>query len=424
MENYTFIYNANQILTMSGNSNKPVQGKDMSNLNIIQNGGILIKDDTIIMVGKKEEIIESYKDIIQTANHIDASGKIITPGLIDSHTHLVHGGSREDDFEMRLDGNSREEIILSGGGVHSTVQATREMSSEKLYKKAKRRLDQFLEQGVTTIEAKSGYGLNLMDEIKLLEVANSLNKNHPIDIISTFLGAHGVPVEKETDDYIESLITEIIPEISKRNLATFNDVACKRGIFNVKQSRKILEAGKNYGLIPKIHADEEESYGGAELAAEVNAVTADHLFKPSQKGISDMKSSGVIAVLLPGTGMFLKKKPANARYLIDNGLSVALATDFNPGTSPTVSLPLIMNLGCFLMNMTPEEVLTSTTINAAHAIGQSKNIGSIESGKKADLTIFSVPNYLFLTYEYGINHVDKVFKSGIQVVNNGMVPKS
>lgn len=310
------------------------------------------------------------------------------------------------------------EIMNAGGGIHATTRATQKASFDQLYEESKRRLDTFLQYGVTTVEAKSGYGLTIEHELKQLEVAKKLNEDHPIDIVSTFMGAHAVPVAEKAnpESFIDRVIEEMIPEVANKGLATFNDVFCERGVFTPEQSRRILTAGKEYGLIPKIHADEIEPYGGAELAAEVGAISADHLLRASDHGIQMLAEKNVIGVLLPGTAFFLMAEFARARKMIDSGVPIALSTDANPGSSPTLSLQFIMNLGCLKMGMTPEEVLTATTINAAHAIGSAKTIGSLEVGKKADITIFDVPNYLMLSYNYGMNHVDTVIKGGVPVV--------
>lgn len=312
------------------------------------------------------------------------------------------------------------EIMNAGGGIHATTRATQKASFSELYEQSKPRMDQFLLHGVTTIEAKSGYGLTVEDELKQLEVAKKLHEDHPLDLVSTFMGAHAVPMEYKDnpDEFVDYVINDMLPIIAEKELAVFNDVFCERGVFTPEQSKRILEAGKKYNLIPKIHADEIEPYGGAELAAEVGAISADHLLKASDEGIKQMAEKGVIGVLLPGTAFFLMAEYARARKMIDSGVPVALSTDANPGSSPTISLQFIMNLGCLNMGMTPEEVITATTINAAHAIGQAEMIGSIEEGKVGDLTIFNVPNYLMLSYHYGMNHVDTVIKRGIPVVNN------
>ncbi|PLR78778.1 imidazolonepropionase [Bacillus sp. V3-13] len=416
-----FIRNASQLVTLTGSSEAPLTGKQVEQLHIIENGSVWLEDGVIQYVGKNEEVAQIYNDRINEAELIDAADKLVTPGLVDPHTHLVYAGSRENEFNMRLQGATYMEIMNSGGGIHATTSSTREASHDTLFNESKKRLDQFLLHGVTTIEAKSGYGLSLEHEIKQLEVAKALHESHPVDIVRTFMGAHAVPSEYRAnpDEFVNHIIDDMIPEVARRKLAEFNDVFCERGVFTPEQSKRILQAGLEHGLLPKIHADEIEPYGGAELAASIGAISADHLLKASDKGIAALAEKGVIAVLLPGTAFFLMAESANGRKMIDAGVPVALSTDCNPGSSPTVSSPLMMNLGCMKMGMTPAEVLAAVTINAAHAINKSKEIGSIEKGKKADITIFDVPNYVSLQYRYGVNHVHTVLKNGEVVVEGG-----
>ncbi|MFB4162279.1 imidazolonepropionase [Alteribacillus sp. JSM 102045] len=408
---------------MEGYTKKPAVKEAMSHINIIKNGSIFIENGKIVETGPEEKIRQKYQAHLQSAKHIDATGKVVVPGLVDPHTHLVHAGTRENEYAMRLTGRSYMDIMKSGGGIHATTRATQQASLKQLYDESEERLNQFLLHGVTTVEAKSGYGLTLEHELKQLEVAKQLDKDHPFDLVSTFMGAHAVPMDEKDnpDRFVKRVIEEMLPEVAKKKLAVFNDVFCERGVFTPEQSRRILEAGKEYGLTPKIHADEIEPYEGAELAAEVGAISADHLLKASEQGIKKMAEAGVIGVLLPGTAFFLMAEFAEARKMIDAGVAIALSTDANPGSSPTISLPFMMNLGCLKMGMTPEEVLTATTINAAHAIGCAESIGSLEPGKKADVTIFKVPNYLTLSYKYGINHVDTVVKAGVPVVEGGQL---
>lgn len=416
-----WIRRASQLVTLAGGSFAPVTGEQMNELSIIENGSVWLENGRIERVGTDEELESVYRHRIAEAEVIDASGRLVTPGLIDPHTHLVHAGTRQNEFNMRLNGATYMEVMNNGGGIHSTTAATRNASHDQLFTESKKRLDLFLLHGVTTIEAKSGYGLTLEDEIKQLEVAKTLDAQHPVDLVSTFMGAHAVPKEyrEEPDAFVDLVIKEMIPEVARRKLAEFNDVFCERGVFTPEQSRRILEAGVEYGLLPKIHADEIEPYEGAELAAAIGAVSADHLLRASDRGIQMMAESGVIAVLLPGTAFFLMAESANGRKMIDAGVAVAISTDCNPGSSPTVSMPLIMNLGCLKMGMTPAEVLTAATINAAHAIRRAHEIGSIEVGKKADITIFDVPDFMTLQYRYGVNHVHTVIKNGAVVVSGG-----
>lgn len=420
-QNIVLIENAAQVITMSGHTHSVAKQGAMRELNLIENGSVIIQDGKILDVGTNDEIRDKYKDLLENAEHIDASNKIVTPGLIDPHTHLVHAGTRENEYAMRLKGKTYMEIMNAGGGIHATTRATQNASFDELYNVSQKRLNTFLQYGVTTVEAKSGYGLTVEHELKQLEVAKKLNEDHVIDIVSTFMGAHAIPLDMKDnpEPFVDEIIHEMLPKVAEKGLAKFNDVFCERGVFTPEQSKRILEAGKAYGLIPKIHADEIEPYGGAELAADVGAISADHLLRISDAGIQKMAENNVIGVLLPGTAFFLMADFAQARKMIDSGVPIALSTDANPGSSPTLSLQFIMNLGCLKMGMTPEEVLTATTINAAHAIGCANEIGSIEAGKKADLTIFDVPNYVTLSYQYGLNHVDAVIKDGKLVVVDG-----
>ncbi|MDP9726000.1 imidazolonepropionase [Priestia aryabhattai] len=421
MSSITYIRCASQLITVRGGTKEPKRAQDMSDIGIIEHGSVVVENGLITFVGSDVEA-ERYVHMLNGhINTIDASGKIVTPGLIDAHTHIVFGGSREKELEMRLNGAKYIDILKAGGGILQTTTSTREATEEQLIQETSKRLNRFLQYGVTTVEAKSGYGLTLEDELKQLRAAKKLDERHPIDIVSTFMGAHAVPVEykENPDEFVRLVIEEMIPRVAEENLAEFCDVFCEEGVFTVKQSEQILEAGKVYGLKPKIHADEIVQFGGAELAAKVGAVSADHLLQASDEGIKQMAKSGVIAVLLPGTAFFLMEKPANARKMIEAGVPVALSTDRNPGSSPTESLPFIMNLACLTMKMTPAEVLTACTINAAHAIGKADEVGSIEVGKKGDLVLFDAPNYQTLQYNYAVNLVDTVIKKGQVIVEGG-----
>lgn len=396
MTDILYIKNASELITVKGYSQQPAKKEEMNEIGIIENGSVLTKDGKIFAVGKDEELRKTYRKLINEAEVIDATNKIVTPGLIDPHTHIVYAGTRENEYVMRLEGKTYMEMMNAGGGIHATTRATQQASFEQIYDESKARLDKMLLHGITTIEAKSGYGLTLEHELKQLEVAKQLNEDHHIDLVSTFMGAHAIPLEYKDDPekFVEIVIDEMLPIVAERKLAYFNDVFCEKDVFTPEQSERILEAGKRYGLKPKIHADEIVSYGGAEIAAKVNAVSADHLLKASDRGIRMMAENDVIGVLLPGTAFFLMEEYADARKMIDAGVVVALSTDANPGSSPTLSLQFVMNLGCLKMEMTPKEVITATTINAAHAIEAAHRIGSIEVGKAADLTIFHVKNSL------------------------------
>lgn len=415
------INNANEVLTMESDVKLPRRREQMSELGLKKEVSVLIEGDRIAMIAPLDEIKQEYPHLVSDAEVIDARGKIVMPGLVDCHTHLVHGGTREHELNMRLAGRSYMDIMNAGGGIHYTTTKTREASFDDLYSKTVQHLNEFLRHGVTTVEAKSGYGLDLENEIKQLYVVKKLQEEHVVDIVSTFMGAHAVPKEFKgnEDEFVKIIIEQMIPKVAELELAEFNDVFCEKGVFTPAQSRLILEAGKAYGLTPKIHADEIEPYEGAELAAEVGAISAEHLLVASDEGIAAMAKAGTIAVLLPGTAFFLRAPYARGRLMVDSGVPVAISTDFNPGSSPTISLPFIQNLACMNMGMTMEEVLCATTINAAHAIKRADQVGTLEKGKQADVLILDVPNYKQLQYFYGMNHTDTVIKAGNVVVKGG-----
>ncbi len=419
------IKNANEVITLKNNVRGPRTKEQMQEIAIVENGSVLIEEDRIVAVGALEQLEVDFPELVKKATTIDASGKVVMPGLVDCHTHLVHGGTREEEFNMRLNGSTYMEIMNAGGGIHATTKRTRETSFDDLYEKTRKHLDIFLKHGVTTVEAKSGYGLDWETEKKQLEVAKKLQATHDMDVISTFMGAHAVPRDYKgrEDEFVDVLIHEMLPKVAELELAEFNDVFCEKGVFTPEQSERILEAGKDLGLTPKIHADEIEPYKGAELAAEVGAISAEHLLVASDEGIQKMAEAGTIAVLLPGTAFFLRAPFARGRLMIDEGVPVAISTDFNPGSSPTMSLPFIMNLACMHLGMTLEEVLTATTINAAHAVNRGEQIGSLEVDKKADVIILDVANYKQLQYFYGMNHTNTVIKNGQVVVQNGILLK-
>lgn len=417
------IKHANEVITLRSNAKGPRTREKMREIAVIENGSVLIEEDRIIAVGAFEQLAVDFPNLVKKADTIDASGKIVMPGLVDCHTHLVHGGTREQEFNMRLNGSTYMDIMNAGGGIHATTKRTRETSFEDLYAKSMQHLNVFLKHGVTTVEAKSGYGLDWETEKKQLEVAKKLQATHDVDVISTFMGAHAVPRDYKgrEDEFVDIVVHDMLPKVAELNLAEFNDVFCEKGVFTPAQSQRILEAGKALGLTPKIHADEIEPYKGAELAAKVGAISAEHLLVASDEGIQRMAEAGTIAVLLPGTAFFLRAPFARGRLMIDKGVPVAISTDFNPGSSPTLSLPFIMNLACMHMGMTLEEVLTATTINAAYALNRGEQIGSLEAEKQADVVILDVANYKQLQYFYGMNHTNTVIKNGRIVVRDGIL---
>jgi len=409
------IVNANELITLAGGSEKPRTGKQMRDIGIIKGGCVAVKGGKIIAVGKTSDV----RKAVRAETIINASGKTVMPGFVDPHTHLIFAGSREDEFQMRVEGASYMDILKAGGGILKTVRETRKASADELLGFGLNTLDVMLCYGTTTVEAKSGYGLTTKDEMKILGVIKRLNQLHAVDVVPTFMGAHAVPTEYRNapEDYVKIVVEEMIPKVAEKGLAEFCDVFCERGVFTLEQSRRILEAGKNHGLKPKIHADEMNAFGGAELAANVGAVSAEHLLHSSDAGLKAMAEKGVIAVLLPAAALSLMGgRYADARKMIDYGVPVALGTDFNPSCW-IENQQLVVAFACFFMRMTPAEAITAATINAAHAIGKAHEVGSLEVGKKADIIVLNVPNHVFLGYRFGVNLVDKVIKNGRLVVD-------
>lgn len=399
----------------------PRVGSSMRNLAIISGGSVAAFDGRIVAIGKTHEV-RGKVNLTSNAQVIDAKGKVVLPGFVDSHTHLVFAGSREEEFIQRAEGKTYLEILGSGGGILSTVRATRDATHSHLLALGLKNLDIMMCHGTTTVEVKSGYGLSVDEELKILRVIRDLDKFHPVDVVSTFMGAHAVPAEYagDTEGYVQHVIDDQLPAVKEENLAEFCDVFCEKGVFSVGQSRRILEAGLALGLLPRIHADEMGSLGGAELAAEIGAVSAEHLLYASEDGIRKMAEAGVTATLLPATSFTLGLgRYADARAFIQAGCPVALATDFNPGTSPTLSMQFVMNAAALGMKLHPAEIISATTVNAAHGLNRGNLIGSLEVGKVADMVVVNTDTYLRIPYKLGINIVDKVIKRGRLVVSEG-----
>lgn len=404
------IKNASQVITCSGFEGK--FGKDMNNINVIENATVVVEDGIIKEIGSLEDILKKYNE--KHFEIVDASNKAVLPGFVDSHTHFVFGGFRAEEFSWRLNGESYMDIMNKGGGIVNSVRGTREATEDELYESAKKRLDSMIHFGVTTVEGKSGYGLDYETELKQLRVMDRLQKDHSIDICKTFMGAHATPEEYKgrNEEYINFIIEDVLPKVAEEKLAEFCDVFCEEGVFSVEESRKILLKAKELGMKIKLHADEIVQLGGAELAAELGATSADHLLHASDEGIKAMADKKVIATLLPTTAFCLKEPFARARMMIDKGGAVALGTDFNPGSGFTNSIPLMFALATIYMDMSIEEAISAMTINGAAAIGRAETIGSIDKGKKGDLVILEYPSYKFLPYNTGVNIVETVIKDG------------
>lgn len=404
--------NASELVTVSGFEAR--KGDKMNDLGIIENGAVAIRDGLITHVGKTDDVMAQIGESVKDYEVVDCTGKTVMPGFVDSHTHFVFGGYRADEFSWRLRGDDYMEIMNRGGGIINSVRGTKEASLEELIAVGKKRLDSMTMFGVTTVEGKSGYGLDKETELKQLEAMKQLQDMHSIDIVTTFLGAHAVPKDYKgrEDEFIDMMINDVMPEVAEKNLAEFCDIFCEKNVFNVEQSRRLLNTAKKMGMKPKIHADEIVRLGGAELAAEVGAVSADHLLQASDEGIKAMAEAGVIATVLPGTAYSLKEPFARARDMIDMGAAVALATDFNPGSCFTESIPLIFSLATQKMSMTTEEAITALTLNGAAAVDRADKIGSIDVGKAGDVVVHEFPSYRFLPYHLGVSTVEKVVKAG------------
>ncbi|HEX7630233.1 MAG TPA: imidazolonepropionase [Candidatus Methylomirabilis sp.] len=415
------IEGAAELLTLTGVRNRPRRGEEMGDLGIIQRGALAARRGKIVWVGPAVDLLTSVRPMA-FCKLIDAYGKTVMPGLVDPHTHLVFAGSRENEFAMRIQGKTYLEIAAAGGGINATVAATRQASKAELTFAARRSLNRMLPLGTTTVEAKSGYGLDIETEIKILEVIQGLNQDDPITVVPTFMGAHEIPPEfrQDREGYVDLVIARMIPAVAERKLSRFCDVFCETGVFSVAQTERIFRTAQAAGMETRVHADELTDLGGAAMAARMKARTADHLLYANDDGIRAMAQAGVIAVLLPGTAYFLHmQRYARARDMIAAGVPVALATDFNPGSCMTESMPLIMNMACAQMRMLPAEAITAATVNAAWAIGEQDRIGTLEVGKQADLLVLDAPNHAHLCYHFGVNLVERVVKDGKVVAENG-----
>ena len=404
------IVHASELVTCKGTA--PKYGKEMSDIGLIHDGAVVIHDDKIEKVGTTEEILAQIA--VEEYEVIDASGKTVLPGFVDSHTHFIFGGYRADEFSWRLKGDSYMSIMERGGGINATVTKTREATLEEMVETGKDRLKEMLRFGVTTVEGKSGYGLDKETELRQLYAMKQLNEEQPIDIVTTFLGPHSVLPEykgKERE-FLDLMLTEVMPQVKEEGLAEFADIFCEKGVFSIEDSRYYLEKAKEMGFLLKIHADEMAPLGGSKLAADCGCVSADHLLKATEEGIQAMKEKGVISTLLPATAFCLKEEFANGRHMIDEGCAVAIASDWNPGSCFTNSIPLLCALGCIYMKLSIEEVITALTINGAAAVNRADRVGSIEPGKQADIIFMKYPSIHFIPYHTAVNLVETVMKNG------------
>jgi imidazolonepropionase len=432
--NSVAIVHASQLVTVAG-PRQPRVGAEMSELAIIRDGGMIIRDGKIDIVGPSDEIEKKAVDM----EMLDAGGRVVLPGFVDAHTHLVFAGNRLDDFERRARGETYEQIAKAGGGIWSTVEKTRAAKEDDLFAQTKEHANWFLRCGTTTVEAKSGYGLSVEDELKILRVMQRLNglrhtdtgnpiresrmasdtspKSAGVEIVPTFLGAHAVPRDMSADKYVDLVINEMLPRVASEKLAEFCDVFCEHGYFNIEKSRKILNAAKKLGFKLRGHVDQLTNSGGAKLMAELGATTADHLEKTDKQGIAALKAGNVQPVFLPGSvyGLGSTGYP-RAREMIEAGLAVVLATDFNPGSSPTMAMPMILSLACTQMKMSPAEAITASTINAAYSLNRGDKIGSLEPGKLANFAVFDCEDYRELAYWFGFSQTHSVYVRGELVI--------
>lgn len=407
--------NIAEMVTNAGHGSQAVRGKAMQQIGLQQNWAIGIQEGRIVQVGPEAEILKMQT--LQT-EIIDLEGKLLLPGFVDPHTHLVYAGNRAHEWTLKQQGIPYLEILRQGGGILDTVQKTRVAGKETLKLETQKRLQAMLEGGITTVEIKSGYGLDTETELMQLEVVGELQNQQPLDLVATFMGAHATPPEyrQNPQAYVDLVIDEMIPAVAIQGIAKFCDVFCESGVFTPEQSRMILEQGKAYGLMPKIHADELEVSGGSQIAAEVKAISADHLLETNDEGMKKMAEAGVIGVLLPATSFNLAKgKYARARAMLEHGMAIALSTDANPGSSPTENMQFVLSLACLYLKLTPAEAIMAATLNAAHAIGLGHEIGSIEVGKWADFVVMDAPSIEYLPYHFAMNHVARVYKKGKRI---------
>lgn len=406
-----FIKNISQLVTIASGGKRAKTGSEMKDIGIIRNAGVLSLNGRIEWVGPMAEWNRTVPDDVA---ELDADGMVVLPGFVDSHTHMMFAGDRAREFALRSQGATYQQIAEAGGGILNTIKNVRAASKKGLKKNTIRYLNMMMKYGTTTVEIKSGYGLDVESEIRMMEAIHELSREEVMTIVPTFIGAHAVPPEFKGNKpaYVDMVVNEMIPYIGRKKLAAFCDVFCEQGYFDLEESGRILNEGKAAGMAPKIHAEELHPLGGAQLAASVQAVSADHLEHITDDGIAALKDANVVATLLPGVSFFLNHGYAPARKLIDAGVAVAIASDFNPGSCMSFSMPLMMTIACTQMRMSPEEALTAATLNGAAALNMSSTVGSIEVGKNADMIVADIPDYTFLAYHFGVNHVVHTIKNG------------
>jgi imidazolonepropionase len=408
------ITGASQLVTLLGSG--PRRGNSISKIGVIRDGAVLVREGKIVAAGPRAQVEHSTG--ASRAEKLDVDGRVVLPGFVDSHTHLIHAASRAEEYELKIQGASYEEIARKGGGILNSVKKLRAATSEALKSRALAALVEFASYGTTTVEAKSGYGLDVASELKILKLHQELNREQPLEIVSTFLGAHVVPQEYRgkpdgAEKYLALLIEKLLPEVVLGDLAEYCDVFCERGAFMVGQSKRLLTKAKEHGLRPRLHAEQLSRTGATQLAVELQAASCDHLEKVNEADVRALAKSKTVATLLPGCDFHLGlREYAPARKLIEAGAIVALATDYNPGTSPTVSMPMILSLACSQLRMTPAEAIAAATINAAYGLGREKTIGSLEAGKQADLAVWEVEDYREIPYYFGMDVCWMTMKRG------------